>query len=173
MVRHSFSDISEWHPWDAPRTSGFCAVVRFLHQFRDAHNPSSFLLTKAGGSTDSTWGYFAATSKTMALGGNSRLHLYPTGWGPSFAHRSPMERRASLVVQVVENPPTKAWDSRVVGLIPGSRRSTRGENGTPLQYSCLENPMDRGTRWATVHGVTKDQMQLSTCVCTWKEFANP
>ena len=34
-------------------------------------------------------------------------------------------------------------------------------NGTPLQYSCLENPMDRGAWWATVHGVTKSQTQLS------------
>ena len=98
----------------------------------------------------------------MALGGNSLLHLYITGWGPSFACRSSMERRASQVVQVVENSPTKAWDSSVVCLIPGSRRSTGGGNGNPLQYSCLENPMDWGAWRATVHGVTKGQMQLST-----------
>ena len=41
------------------------------------------------------------------------------------------------------------------GLIPGSRRSPGEGNGYPLQYSCLENPMDRGTWWATVHGVTE------------------
>ena len=39
-----------------------------------------------------------------------------------------------------------------MGLIPGSRRSPEGEHGNPLQYSCLENPMDRGAWWATVHG---------------------
>ena len=41
------------------------------------------------------------------------------------------------------------------GLIPGSGRSSGGENGSPLQYSCLENPMDRGAWQGTVHGVTE------------------
>ena len=48
-----------------------------------------------------------------------------------------------------------AGDIREVGLIPGSGRSPGGEHGNPLQYSCLENPMDRGAWWGTVHGVTK------------------
>ena len=39
--------------------------------------------------------------------------------------------------------------------IPGLGRSPRERNGNPLQYSCLENPMDRGAWWAAVHGVTK------------------
>ena len=43
------------------------------------------------------------------------------------------------------------------GSIPGSGRSPGEENGNPLQYSCLGNPMDRGTWWATVHGVTESQ----------------
>ena len=43
-----------------------------------------------------------------------------------------------------------------LGLIPGSERSPGEGNGTPLQYSCLENPMDRGAWWATVYGVTND-----------------
>ena len=42
-----------------------------------------------------------------------------------------------------------------LGLIPESGRSPGGGHGNPLQYSCLENPMDRGVWWATVHGVTK------------------
>ena len=42
-----------------------------------------------------------------------------------------------------------------LGLIPGLGRSPGGGHGNPLQYSCLENPMDRGAWWATVHGVTK------------------
>ena len=42
-------------------------------------------------------------------------------------------------------------------LIPGSGRSSGVGNGYPLQYSCLENPMDKGAWWATVHGVTKNQ----------------
>ena len=47
------------------------------------------------------------------------------------------------------------------GLNPGSGRSPGGGNGNPLQYSCLEKPMDRGAWWATVHGVPKSQTQLS------------
>ena len=49
-----------------------------------------------------------------------------------------------------------------LGLIPGSRRTPGEGNGNPLQYSCLENPMDRGAWRATVHGVTKSWTQLST-----------
>ena len=48
------------------------------------------------------------------------------------------------------------------GLIPGLERFPREGNGNPLQYSCLENPMDRGAWWATVHGVTENQTRLST-----------
>ena len=51
-------------------------------------------------------------------------------------------------------------DIRDAGSILGSGRSPEGENGNPLQYSCLENPMDRGTWWSTVHGVAKSQTQL-------------
>ena len=46
--------------------------------------------------------------------------------------------------------------------IPGSGRSSGGGHGNPLQYSCLENPMDRGAWWATVYGVAKSHTQLST-----------
>ena len=46
------------------------------------------------------------------------------------------------------------------GLIPGSGRPSGEGNGNPLQYSCLENHMDRGAWWASVHGVTKSQTQL-------------
>ena len=44
-----------------------------------------------------------------------------------------------------------------MGSIPGSGRFPGGENGHPLWYSCLENPMDRGAWWSTVHGVAKSQ----------------
>ena len=63
---------------------------------------------------------------------------------------------------MVKNPPVNADDTRDVGSIPWSGRSTGGGNGNPVQYSCLENPMDRGAWQATVHGVVKSQMQLST-----------
>ena len=52
----------------------------------------------------------------------------------------------------VKNPPANAQEARDTGLIPGSGRSPGEGNGNPLQYSCLEKPMDRGAWWATVHG---------------------
>ena len=54
-----------------------------------------------------------------------------------------------------------AYNAGDLGLIPGSRRSSGEGNGNPLQYSCLENPMDRGAWWAIVHRVTKSQTRLS------------
>ena len=48
-----------------------------------------------------------------------------------------------------------------LGSIPGLGRSPGEGKGNPLQYSCLENPMDRGAWWATVHGVAKSQTRLS------------
>ena len=54
-----------------------------------------------------------------------------------------------------------ACNARGPGLIPGWRRSPREGNGNPLQYSCLENSMDRGAWRATVHGVTENRTQLS------------
>ena len=62
---------------------------------------------------------------------------------------------ASQVALVVKNSPASAGDVRDVGSIPGSGRSPGEGNSNPLQYSCLENPMDRGAWRATVHGVTK------------------
>ena len=50
---------------------------------------------------------------------------------------------------MLENPPGNAGDIRDLGLIPGSGRSPGGGHGNPLQYSCLENPMDRGAWQAT------------------------
>ena len=64
---------------------------------------------------------------------------------------------ASLVAQLVKNPTANAGDARDVDLIPGSGRSPGERNGNPLQYSCLENPMDRGAWQAPVHGVGKSQ----------------
>ena len=71
---------------------------------------------------------------------------------------------ASLVVQVVKNPPANAKDIRDAGLIPGLGRFPGGWHGNPLQYSCLENPMDRGAKQATVHDVAKSWTQLKCCV---------
>ena len=59
---------------------------------------------------------------------------------------------------MVKNPPANAGDIRDVGSTPGSRTSPGGGHGNPLQYSCLENPMDRAARWAIVLGVPKSQI---------------
>ena len=53
-----------------------------------------------------------------------------------------------------------------LGSIPGSGRSPGEGNGNPLQYSCLENPMDGGAWWATVHGVVKSRTRLSNFTFT-------
>ena len=57
---------------------------------------------------------------------------------------------------MVKNPPAIARDVRVVGIIPGSGRYPGVGNGNPLQYSCLENPMDRGAWQAIVDGIAKE-----------------
>ena len=67
----------------------------------------------------------------------------------------------SQVALVVKNLPANEGDIRDAGSIPGLGRSHRVGDGYPLQYSCLESPMDRGAWWATVHGVRKSQTQLN------------
>ena len=57
---------------------------------------------------------------------------------------------------VVKNLPANAGDTGDKGSVSWLGRSPGGGNGNPLQYSCLENPMDRAAWWATVHGVTKE-----------------
>ena len=64
---------------------------------------------------------------------------------------------ALLVALMVKDPPANAGDVRDTGSIPGSGRSPGGGHGNPLQYSCLENPVDRGAWQATVHRVAKSQ----------------
>ena len=63
-----------------------------------------------------------------------------------------------LGCSVVKNPPASAGDARDMGLIPELGRSLGGGHGNPLQYSCLENSMDRGAWWATVHGVAQSRI---------------
>ena len=66
------------------------------------------------------------------------------------------------VVLVVKNPPANGGDIRDVGSVSGLGRFPGGGHGNPLQYSCLENPMDRGTWWATVHRVSESDMSKMT-----------
>ena len=81
------------------------------------------------------------------------------------------------MVLVIKNTPANVGDRRDVGSIPGSGRSPGrihflvfifGEgNGNPLQYSCLENPMDRGAWWAVVHGVAEGRARLNDFTLTF------
>ena len=64
----------------------------------------------------------------------------------------------SLVAEMVK---ASAYNAEDLGSVPGLGRSPGEGNGNSLQYSCLENPMDRGAWQATVHGVTKTETQLS------------
>ena len=82
-------------------------------------------------------------------------------WNSVMANRTP-----SQAALVVKDLPANAGDTRDMGSTPGLGRSPEGGHDNPLQYSCLENPMDRGAWRATVHRVTKSQIQLSDLVCT-------
>ena len=62
---------------------------------------------------------------------------------------------------MVKNPPANAGDVGDLGLIPGWGRFPGGGHGNPLQYSCLENPMERGAWRAVVHRVTQSRTRLS------------
>ena len=70
---------------------------------------------------------------------------------------------------VVKNPPTNAGHARDSGSIPGLGRSAGTGNGNPLPCSCLENQVDRGAWWATVHGVVKSRTRLSSHTHTYSD----
>ena len=75
-----------------------------------------------------------------------------------------------LRCSMVKNPPANAGDAGDEGSIPGSGRSPGAGNGNLLQYSCLENSMDSGAWWATVHGVGKPWTQLRHIRITGTKF---
>ena len=80
-----------------------------------------------------------------------------------------MLKKVVKQVALVKNPPASAGDARDMGLISGLGRCPGVGNGNALQYSCLENPTDRGAWWATVHGVAKSltllkQLSMHSCM---------
>ena len=70
------------------------------------------------------------------------------------------EGEEELATLVIKNLPANARDVKDMNSFPGWRKSPGERNGNPLQYSCLENAMDRGAWQATVHGITKSQTRL-------------
>ena len=108
----------------------------------DVHHLSTYLLTISfalGQSPKGCWSLSPGLGDGSAAG-HSRGPATVCYW-------------VSQVALVVKNPPANAGDVRDTGLIPGSGRSPGGGHGNPLQYSCLENPMDRGAYQATVHSI--------------------
>ena len=69
---------------------------------------------------------------------------------------------------VAQRLKASACNAGDLGSIPGSGRSPGEGNGNPLQYSCLENPMDGGAWWATVHGVAKSRTRLNDFTFTFQ-----
>ena len=92
------------------------------------------------------------------------------GQGQTWAHSTFSTTFSFTVLGSLEgkNPPAIGRDMRDSSWIPGSGRSPGGGHGNPLQYSCLENPMDRGAWRAAVHGVTKSRTRLSNLTTTTK-----
>ena len=78
--------------------------------------------------------------------------------------------RVSQVALVVKDPPANARDLKNMGSIPGLGRSPGAGHGNPLQYSCLENSIDRGTWRAAVHGVARSWTRLSDSTFNFKGF---
>ena len=110
------------------------------------------------------------TPSLWQVQGTSYILVNPGIVRPKF-EQSSYSWGTSQVVLLVKNPPANAGDLRDGGSILGLGRSPGGGHGNPLQYSCLENPVDRGPWLATVHSVTYSQIglkRLSTHEhCSW------
>ena len=93
------------------------------------------------------------------------INLYPTNSTRGFPSLHSLSSIYSLQIFLIaimeksdfpggSDGKASAYNAGDLGSMPGSGRSPGEENGNPFQYSCLGNPMDRGARWVTVHGVT-------------------
>ena len=114
-------------------------------------DPAAFVFLPRAAVRGTASGHHGPPFKPMAPPRSSHLDL----WGSLDAQQAPQ------AAPVVKNPPASAGDIRDAGSIPGSGRSPGGGHGKPLQYSCLENPTDRGAWRAIVHGAAKSQTRLS------------
>ena len=100
--------------------------------------------------------YTGETSQVLPQPGDQGQHRR---WSVMFVVCT-LDMRASQVALAVKNLAANAGDIRDASSILGSERSSGGGHGSPLQYSCLENPTDKGVWWAIVHGVAENQTQL-------------
>ena len=102
----------------------------------------------------------------VEMDGSGPPHLQPSvPWERQVSVRTPVSSHKRGIVILSfwafpggasgKEPACQCRRHKDVGLIPGLGRSPGGRHGNPLQYSCLENPMDRGAWWATVHGVAE------------------
>ena len=91
---------------------------------------------------------WAPLNQLKALNANTEVFPENSAWAFNFTSHQ--------VVLVVKNPPANAGDLSDVGSTPGLGTSPGVDNGNSLQYSCLENSMERGDWWATVHGAAKN-----------------
>ena len=99
-------------------------------------------------SSNSTFGF-----STLIL-----AHIQPLA--VSWLFQLPVPCLSSQIALVVKNPPANAGDAGAMGSFPGSGRSPGGRHGNPFQYSCLENPMERGAWRAMVHKIANSQTRL-------------
>ena len=95
---------------------------------------------------------------------NCKIHI----WLILCVFWTALARHTDVCIQIYSKE--SACNSGDLGLIPGSGRSPGEGKGNPLQYSCLENPMDRGAWQATVHGVAKSQTRLSQLTLSLKSY---
>ena len=93
---------------------------------------------------------------------NPYHHIGPLIFSPVCSSCHQLHLHVSQVALVVKKPSANAGDVRDTGWIPGSGRSPGGGHGNPLQYSCLENTMDRGAWWARVHRVAESDTTEAT-----------
>ena len=123
-----------------------------------------------GDAAESGWALWRRGRDPLALSSERQRKLVPTGHAGDVSTAALWSNKEWHLMymgfpggSVVGNPPAMQGE---MGLIPVSGRSPGEGNGNPLQYSCLDNPMDRGNWQATIHGVTKCQTWLSACAHT-------
>ena len=118
----------------------------------------TYLSLPSQGPPSDAWGAGTLDARTLRPSRSDltiwRLHTQPGCSRDAQVLSSGHYSRASLGAQMVKNPPSNAGDS---GSIPGWGRYPARGHGNPLQYSCLENPMERGAWWATVPGAAQSQ----------------